>query len=73
LNLEGLKYDPAANAAYLTLAQRADSDVAESVPVGRRTGEVELVIDMASDGRVLGIEFLNASRQLPGWFGSSGE
>ncbi|MHA6629178.1 DUF2283 domain-containing protein [Pseudonocardia sichuanensis] len=61
-----LTYDPSANAAYLALGPRAEGDVAESIPVTSRAGDVGLVVDLASDGRVLGIEFLDASRQLPG-------
>jgi uncharacterized protein YuzE len=64
-----IKYDRSVNAAYLVLAPRTDGDVAESIPVANQAGEIGLVVDMASDGRVLGIEFLNASRQLPGCLG----
>jgi uncharacterized protein YuzE len=41
-------------------------DVAESLPVTNRSGDVELVVDVAAHGKVLGIEFLDAARQLPG-------
>lgn len=61
-----LKYDRSVNAAYLVLGLRAEGDVAESIPVTCQAGDVDLVVDLASDGRVLGIEFLNASRQLSG-------
>lgn len=57
-------YDPAVNAAYLALTR---GEVAESLPVTNRSGDVLLVVDVAADGRVIGIEFLDAARQLPGW------
>ncbi len=65
---EKFTYDPAANAAYLTLAR---GEVAESRPVPNRSGDVDLVVDVAADGRVLGVEFLDAARQLPGWLDTS--
>jgi uncharacterized protein YuzE len=67
---EKFTYDPAANAAYLTLTQ---GEVAESRPVTNTSGNVELVVDVAADGRIVGIEFLDAARQLPGWVESRAE
>ncbi len=50
-------YDPKANIAYIRFKEKI-SEV-EAIPVSD-----ELVVDMASDGTVYGIELLNASEQL---------
>jgi uncharacterized protein YuzE len=63
LRREGFTYDPAANAAYLKLTE---GEFAESLPVADRSGHVALVVDVDADGQVLGIEFLDAARQVPG-------
>jgi uncharacterized protein YuzE len=52
-----LTYDPAHNVAYLRLRDKLAE--VETVRVSD-----ELVIDLAPDGRVYGIEFLNANAQL---------
>jgi uncharacterized protein YuzE len=52
-----LSYDPRYNIAYLSLADRA-SDV-ETLGISE-----ELNVDISPDGRVYGIEFLNANEQL---------
>ncbi|MFE0019852.1 DUF2283 domain-containing protein [Amycolatopsis sp. NPDC059021] len=56
--------DQEVNAAYLRFPGEP-SGVTQSVPVEYPPGETALVIDFASDGRVIGIEFLNAATQLP--------
>jgi len=52
-----LTYDPRYNIAYIQLALKTDQ--VESVRISD-----ELVIDMASDGTIYGIELLNANWQL---------
>lgn len=52
-----LSYDPRHNIAYITL--REDVSEVESVQVGE-----DLTVDIAPDGTVVGIEFLNANAQL---------
>lgn len=59
-----LSYDPRHNIAYIAL--REDVPEVESVQVGE-----DLTVDVAPDGTVVGIEFLNANAQLRG--GNSGE
>lgn len=54
-----LSYDPRHNIAYITL--REDVPEVESVQVGE-----DLTVDIAPDGTVVGIEFLNANAQLRG-------
>ncbi|MFE0024087.1 DUF2283 domain-containing protein [Amycolatopsis sp. NPDC059021] len=53
------------NAAYLRFFATQPGEVDSSVAVNHPSSEVALVVDFASDGRVLGIEFLNAAAQLP--------
>jgi uncharacterized protein YuzE len=60
-----ISLDPEADAAYLALSPDRAGNIEESVPVRDRAGAIALVVDLSSDGRVLGIEFLNASRRLP--------
>ncbi len=50
-------YDPKANVAYIRFKEKV-SEV-EAIQLSD-----ELVVDMASDGTVYGIELLNASEQL---------
>lgn len=52
-----LSYDPRYNVAYLQL--RSKSEPVESLKVSE-----ELVVDVASDGTIYGIELLNANAQL---------
>jgi uncharacterized protein YuzE len=56
-----MTYDPAADAMYLYLTERAEN------PEVARTEEVApgLMLDFDSDGRVVGIEMLSVSK-LPG-------
>jgi len=57
-----MTYDPAADAMYLYLTERA-----ADAPLVARTEEVAagLMLDFDGDGRVIGIEMLSVS-QLPG-------
>jgi uncharacterized protein YuzE len=52
-----LTYDPRCNVAYLRLHEKTEQ--VETIRVGE-----ELNIDVAPDGTVYGIEFLNANTQL---------
>jgi len=52
-----LSYDPKYNIAYIRF--RAKSSETESVKISE-----EIIIDMAPDGTVCGIELLNANEQL---------
>lgn len=55
-------YDKSSNQAYLQLIEVEDTAgiVAETIPLTQ-----DIIVDYDSDGRIFGIEFLNASRQLP--------
>ena len=52
-----LTYDPKYNVAYICLKDKAEQ--VESIRISD-----ELVVDMAPDGTVYGIELLNANKQL---------
>ncbi len=52
-----ISYDPECNIAYIRL--RAKTDQVESIQISE-----ELVLDLAPDGRIYGIELLNANEQL---------
>jgi len=54
-----LTYDPRYNIAYLSLHERTDQ--VETVRVSD-----ELNVDLTPDGKVFGIELLNANEQLKG-------
>ena len=53
-----LTYDPKHNVAYIVLRDKP-AEVVETIRVSD-----ELNVDMAPDGRVYGIELLNANEQL---------
>ena len=52
-----LTYDPLHNIAYLQLREKKDT--VESIKISE-----ELIVDIAKDGTVYGIELLNAQEQL---------
>ena len=54
-----LTYDPRYNVAYIRLHEK--SAEVETLRISD-----ELLIDMASDGTIYGIEFLNANEQIHG-------
>ena len=57
--------DKRANAAYMTFKSIGDGEAVETVPVEDKNGNAMLLIDFSSHGQVLGVEFLDAERQLP--------
>ena len=58
-------YDPEADAAYLYLTKNSEPPVRQisGIALPDMLGEVEM--DLASSGRIIGIEFVNASEILP--------
>ena len=52
-----LTYDPVHNIAYLQLREKKDT--VDSIKISE-----ELIVDIAKDGTVYGIELLNAQEQL---------
>jgi uncharacterized protein YuzE len=61
-----LKRDPAADAAYLALTDIGPGEAVETIPIHDRAGDLLGAVDLDANGCVLGIEFLNAGRRLPG-------
>ena len=54
-----------ANEAYLALQEVKAGDATKQIPVAWTIGEApDLVIDLNKRGEVLGIEFLDANKQL---------
>ena len=58
--------DPTVDAAYLALTEIGAGEAVETVQVYDRAGDLVGAVDLDANGCVLGIEFLNASRRLPG-------
>ena len=54
--------DPKADAAYLEIGR---GKVADTVPIDPTGFRGQIVFDLDHDGRLLGVEILDASRQLP--------
>ena len=52
-----LTYDPRYNIAYISFRQKQEP--VESVKISE-----ELIVDLSADGKVYGIELLNAKKQL---------
>lgn len=61
-----LRFDAVADAAYLRLYPTQPGESARRLVIAAPDGSAELVVDVAADGRVLGIEFLDPRRQLRG-------
>lgn len=57
--------DAASNTAYVAFKHIGDGEATETVQVEDKSGNVILLIDFSSQGQVLGIEFLDARKQLP--------
>ena len=56
-----LTYDPRHNIAYLRLQEPKDTTEVETIQISD-----ELNVDLAPDGKVYGIELMNANEQLGG-------
>ena len=60
--LPRLIVDPEADAAYLEIGR---GKVADTVPIDPAGFRGQIVFDLDREGRLLGLEILDASRQLP--------
>jgi uncharacterized protein YuzE len=60
-------YDPAADAAYVSLVEAiGDGEAATQIhSIGTPGDRGEVALDFDADGRLLGVEVLNASAVLP--------
>lgn len=61
-------YDPEADAAYLTITQSGALPEQQISAVTAEGMEGEIEIDVDENGKVVGIEFVNASLILPSEF-----
>ena len=61
-------YDPEADAAYLTIAQSDALPEKQISAITTEGMEGEIEIDIDENGKVIGIEFVNASLILPADF-----
>lgn len=61
-------YDPEADAAYLTIAQSDALPEKQISAITTEGMEGEIEIDVDKNGKVIGIEFVNASLILPADF-----
>ncbi|AGN19080.1 DUF2283 domain-containing protein [Corynebacterium glutamicum] len=62
------EYDPEADAAYLTLTQSGVLPEQQISAITTEGMEGEIEIDVDENGKVIGIEFVNASLILPSDF-----
>ena len=60
-----IEWDLEADAAYLALTDIPPGASIENIQVVDRAGSLVGVVDLDARGRVLGIEFLNATERLP--------
>ena len=60
-----IKWVPAADAAYLALTEIPAGASVGNIQMVDRAGSLVGVLDLDARGRVLGIEFLNATERLP--------
>lgn len=60
-----LDYDPEADAAYLSIAQPDTLPERQISAITTEGMEGEIEIDVDKDGKIIGIEFVNASWILP--------
>ncbi|MET3944483.1 DUF2283 domain-containing protein [Corynebacterium mucifaciens] len=58
-------YDPEADAAYLAISQSGALPEKQISAITTEGMEGEIEIDVDEDGKVIGIEFVNASLILP--------
>lgn len=61
-------YDPEADAAYLTITQSGALPEQQISGITTEAMEGEIEIDIDENGKVIGIEFVNASLILPSDF-----
>lgn len=62
-----LRLEPQSDVAYLTLGSEPRPGMATPrvVAIVGKNGPIEIVVDLDDDDRIIGFEFLNASKQLP--------
>ncbi|NKE62763.1 DUF2283 domain-containing protein [Lentzea sp. PSKA42] len=60
-----VSWDRSVNAAYIAFRELRPGEAAKQLPVTDEDGDTAAVLDFGADGELLGIELLDAERQLP--------
>ncbi|WIM94944.1 DUF2283 domain-containing protein [Actinoplanes oblitus] len=60
-----LRHDPQANAAYLEFRAIEPGEGSVKLPVDGGDGDVPALLRFAESGELLGVELLDAERQIP--------
>jgi uncharacterized protein YuzE len=60
-----VSWDRSVNAAYIGFRELRPGEAAKQLPVTDEGGAIAAVLDFGADGELLGIELLDAERQLP--------
>lgn len=60
-----VRWDRSANAAYIGFREIRPGEAVKQLEVTDRDGTTAAVLDFGADGELLGIEMLDAERQLP--------
>ena len=61
-----IRRDPEVAAAYLSLTDTGPGEAVETISLHDRAGDLFGAVDLDAQGCVLGIEFLDTGRRLPG-------
>jgi hypothetical protein len=60
-----VSWDRTVNAAYIGFREIQPGEAVKQLPVSYESGSTAAVLDFGADGELLGIELLDAERQLP--------
>lgn len=60
-----VSWDRTVNAAYIGFREIQPGEAVKQLPVSHESGDIAAVLDFGADGELLGIELLDAERQLP--------
>ncbi|MDV6014578.1 DUF2283 domain-containing protein [Haloechinothrix sp. LS1_15] len=60
-----VEVDNEANAAYIGFSERSGRIASDSIPVRSKQGDVIALLDFGPDGQLLGVELLDARKQVP--------
>lgn len=60
-----VRWDRTVNAAYIGFREIGPGEAAKQLTVADEGGSIAAVLDFGADGELLGIELLDAERQLP--------
>lgn len=63
-----VRLDPQANAAYIEFREIGPDEESFKLPVDGGDGDVPALLRFSGSGELLGVELLNAERQIPRMF-----